>query len=133
MTHPDRPIIMLVDDDTDLLALLETALLAEGYAVDVRASAPSRQDIAAVDPSLIFLDVGLLEENGAALCRAIKEDFGPTLPVVLISGHDDDQLHQEAALAHADACLTKPFGHQVVRALAAYYAPVPASEDHPVR
>lgn len=127
MILPDRPLIMLVDDDTDLLLLLEATLLAEGYAVDARTDAPGRGDITAVQPSLLFLDVGLLEENGAALCRAIKEDFGATLPVVLMSGHADDQLHQEAALAHADACLTKPFGQQEVRALAAYYAPVPAA------
>lgn len=84
MPSPTRPVIMLVDDDADLLGLLRSTLEKEGYRVEARTSAPGRQDILDVDPSMIFMDVGLSEENGAALCRAIKEDLGASLPVVLM-------------------------------------------------
>src|SRR6185436_14321250 len=95
-THP--PTIMLVDDDEDLLSLMKTGFQKHGYAVDARTTAPRREDITDGDPAVIIMDIGLEDENGAALCRAIKRDARAIgTPVILISGHDDAELHQEAA------------------------------------
>lgn len=121
MTNPN-PTIMLVDDDQDLLHLMKASLENEGYVVETRTSAPSNADITAVDPALIFMDVCLNDENGAALCHALKHSgSGAKTPVILISGQDEDRLHQEAATSMADGCISKPFNMRLVKELANLY------------
>ena len=125
----ESPIIMLVDDDEDLLSLMKTGLEERGYRVDARTTAPRKEDITGLNPAVIFMDIGLRDENGAALCRAIKHDARATgTPVILISAHDDALLHQEAASGLADGCLRKPFSMEELHALAAQYAADPQAE-----
>ena len=113
---------MLIDDDQDLLSLMKTSLEQQGYLVEARTSAPCREDISDTSPAVIFMDICLENENGAALCRAIKKDALATgTPVILISGHDDDLLHEEAASGLADGCIGKPFQMAELHDLAAYY------------
>jgi CheY-like chemotaxis protein len=117
------PTILLVDDDQDLLALMTDVLEQHGYRVHARTDAPGNAEIAQIAPALIFMDIGLKNENGAALCHAIKRD-AQGIPVVLISGHDDAQLHQEATAGLADDRLHKPFTAEDLLELAARYAGV---------
>lgn len=126
MNSLQKTTIMLVDDDKDLLYMMKQSLEKEGYNVGSRTSAPGKKDIVDTHPAVIFMDVNLSGENGAALCRAIKHDAAASdTPVVLISGDDDDLLHQEAASGHADGCIGKPFRMEELNGLAAYYARVP--------
>ena len=121
MNTAAHPTIMLVDDDADLLGLLRSTLEKEGYTIDARTSAPRRQDIADVRPSMIFMDIGLSEENGAALCRAIKDDFGAALPIILISGMEEGTLKREADSCHADGYISKPVNPRLLLTLARHY------------
>ena len=114
---------MLIDDDEDLLALMKASFEHKGYTVDARTTAPRREEILGTRPAVIIMDVSLKGENGAALCHAIKQDPGAgRTPVILISGHDADLLHEEAASGHADGCVTKPFTMQELHDLAALHA-----------
>lgn len=125
MEHDPTPVILLVDDDQDLLDLMSQALAKDGHSVVTMNHAPSHQDIERVRPALIFMDVELGEENGAALCHAVKSDAELFGAVVLISGHTDDRLRTEADAGGADAFLAKPFSMKALREWANYYIPRP--------
>ena len=123
MQRTNPSIILLVDDDQDLLQLMKTTLEKDGHRVETRTTAPSHDDLVRLRPNIVFIDVELGTENGAALCYAVKHDAAAVGAVVLISGHADDLLRSEAAIGGADAFLAKPFNMQALRDWAAYYAP----------
>jgi len=115
------PTILLVDDDVDLLQLMKTTLEKDGHHVETLSDAPSHDDLVRLRPGLIFMDVELGTENGAAICHALKHDPSVGGPVVLISGHADELLRSMADIGGADAFLTKPFNMRALREQAAYY------------
>ena len=122
MSNAHIPCILLIDDDIDLLQLMKSTLEKDGFVVEAMSQAPSREDLRRLRPDLIFLDVEIGAENGAALCHSIKHDHEQARPVVLISGHAGDTLRSEAACGLADGFLAKPFSMRELREKAAYFA-----------
>ena len=61
-------------------------------------------------PVLALLDVGLPGISGYEVCHALKEEFGETMPVILVSS-SRTKAHDTAAglLIGADDYVTKPF------------------------
>lgn len=100
---------LVVEDETQMLRFLRTALSAQGYRV-VEAETAQAALIAVTthNPEIILLDLGLPDGDGIDLTRQIRE--WSRVPIIVISarGREDDKV---AALdAGADDYLTKPFG-----------------------
>lgn len=122
MAHAHPHPILLVDDDPDLLLMMKTGLENQGYDVLARESAPTRGEMSVLDPAVVFMDVNLHQENGAALCSAIKRDsHSQHPPVILISALGEGELRQNTEASRADGCLMKPFAMGSLLALAEYY------------
>lgn len=123
METNERPLIMVVDDDQDLLQAMSFLLDRFGYAVDARGTPPNWIDLQTTHPSLIFMDVELLGFNGVHVCKSIKENLANwKLPVVLTSAHSEVELEKEPHYCHADAILPKPFTSGAVKRLAEHFA-----------
>ena len=123
MATDQRPTIMVVDDDKDLLQAMSFLLKRFGFEVDAREKPPNWIDLQNVQPSLIFMDVELMRFNGVHVCKSIKENLADwKLPVVLTSAHSQAELEQEAHYCHADAILPKPFTTGAVKRLAEHFA-----------
>lgn len=123
MDTTERPTIMVVDDDRDLLKSLSFLLEHFGFKVDARETPPNWIDLQAVHPSLLFMDVEVKGHDGAQVCKSIKENLCDwNLPVVLISGHPEEQLEREAMDCHADAILPKPFTTGAFKRMAEHFA-----------
>jgi DNA-binding response OmpR family regulator len=82
-----RPVILVVDDEEDIVRLLDKALTAEGF----RVIAASRglealQCVKNHSPKLVLLDAMLPEIHGFEICKKIKSSkrFGH-IPVIMIS------------------------------------------------
>jgi len=103
------PLVLVVEDETQMLRFLRTALSAQDYRV-VEAGTSKEALVAATthNPELILLDLGLPDGDGIDLTRQIRE--WSHVPIIVISarGREGDKV---AALdAGADDYLTKPFG-----------------------
>jgi two-component system KDP operon response regulator KdpE len=103
------PLVLLVEDETQMLRFLRTALTAQGYRV-VEAGSCRDALVAATthNPELVLLDLGLPDGDGIDLTRQIRD--WSQVPIIVISarGREGDKV---AALdAGADDYLTKPFG-----------------------
>jgi CheY-like chemotaxis protein len=105
--RPDRPAILIVDDDAGMRRILEAMLTREGYevvqAVDGEAAlALARSRLL----GLIVIDLSMPRMGGGDFCRAYRE-HGGTAPIVLLTAANVDQ--EAAARYGADGYIAKPF------------------------
>ncbi len=106
-------VILIVDDDPKLNTLIGLRLKAAGYqAVAVRTAeealayfGPNRQEV-----DLVMLDIFLPDASGIALCRKLKEDPKTCdIPVIMLTGSNDEEHLQQAFDAGAVDYIEKPF------------------------
>jgi adenylate cyclase len=61
-------------------------------------------------PDLILMDVDMPVMDGMAACRILRADPATrSIPVIFLTGRDDDERHMEALLAGGDDFIAKPF------------------------
>lgn len=61
-------------------------------------------------PDLILMDVDMPAMDGMAACRLLRADpRTSSIPVIFLTGRDDDERHMEALLAGGDDFIAKPF------------------------
>jgi putative two-component system response regulator len=113
-----KPVILAVDDATDLLALMAKALSAD-YQV-ITASDPGtaiEKAFAAPRPDLILLDVEMPDVNGFEVCQALKaEAVTADIPVIFLTGKSEAQAQVEGFQLGAVDYITKPINAGVLRA-----------------
>ena len=109
--HANPTCVLVVDDDTQLLAILADVLKAAGYAVSTATNGrlgleACRQSM----PDLVVTDIAMPEMDGLTFIRQGKHEV-PSLPFIAISGGlvDSGASLEEATVIGASAALPKPF------------------------
>jgi two-component system KDP operon response regulator KdpE len=98
----------VIDDDMSIRRLLRSSLSERGYRVSVAASGEEGLDLAAGDPaSVVILDLGLPDMDGADVCRQLRG--WSDVPIVVLSARDQETEKVQALDLGADDYLTKPF------------------------
>ncbi|AOU99119.1 diguanylate cyclase response regulator [Acidihalobacter yilgarnensis] len=122
-----RPRILIVDD-SPTMCLAMSRLLAGDFEVVEANDGDAAWDIISSDASIqvVFTDLMMPAMNGFQLLRLIRESVHPRinqLPVIIITGHTDDERMQRRAM-HLGATdfITKPFDSLQLRARARSYA-----------
>lgn len=102
---------LVVDDDPGLLGLLTRLLELEDLDVTAVSSGEAALGVAREErPDLAILDVNLPGLSGYEVCRALRELYGPTLPILFVSGVRTEAYDRVAGLLlGADDYLVKPF------------------------
>ena len=101
--------IMLVEDELTLRQLFRCHLEDELPSIEImEASNASEalQKIGSQSPHLIFMDISLPGETGLELTRKIKKEH-PEIIVVIVTGYDLPEYHEEASRCKADYFFTK--------------------------
>jgi DNA-binding response OmpR family regulator len=99
--------ILVIDDDIDLLMLLERRLKQDQYEVDTAVSlAEAEELIPSFLPHLVLLDINVNGEDGRKLCYKIKQIYGESIKVIIMTGYDYNQVMP--VLFGADDLLSKP-------------------------
>jgi CheY-like chemotaxis protein len=85
--------VLLVDDNRDFLSSASGFLEREGLLVVGRATSGQQavQLAQSLQPDVVLLDVVLGEEDGFDVAQALSRAV-PSMPVVLISTHPEDDL-----------------------------------------
>jgi FixJ family two-component response regulator len=98
-----------VDDDFQIRESLESLLRSAEFSSAAFSSAEDAlQSGILEEASCLITDVRMPGMHGDELQRRLKRDY-PKLPVILISGHRDEQVRQSALSDGAVALLYKPF------------------------
>ncbi len=100
--------ILLIEDDASIRRLLQIALEASGFKVRHAVSGKEGKTEAAMhQPALVLLDLGLPDEDGQELLKALREWY--TRPVIVVSARDEETEIVRALDNGANDYLTKPF------------------------
>ena len=111
---PDRPRVLLVEDDAAVRRSLQLLLSGQGYEVRAYAGGSGlAQDPEALRADCLVADLLIPDGNAVTLLTQLR-DAGWQGPAVLISGHLTNEW-AERALAHGyAAAFAKPIGDSVL-------------------
>jgi two-component system alkaline phosphatase synthesis response regulator PhoP len=110
--------ILIIEDDSDIIELLEYNLTREGYRVEAaRSGEDGLQRAQSSPPDLIILDLMLPGTNGLEVCRALKKETRTDrIPVVMLTAKSDEADIVAGLELGADDYITKPFSPRVLLA-----------------
>ena len=109
--------ILVVDDDRDMVATLQTILSDEGHEVwGVYRAADVKVGLRQFDPDVVILDIGLPDGSGYSLAEEVRAGFGPNRPLLIaITGlYREDREKPVFKSIGFDHFLTKPFDVDVL-------------------
>jgi two-component system, OmpR family, response regulator len=102
------PLVLIVEDDPDISALVARYLGENGFETEIaRDGAAMDRRMAARRPDLIVLDINLPGEDGLSLCLRLRNAGGPPVVMVTAKGEDVDRIL--GLEMGADDYLPKPF------------------------
>ncbi|GAB2518595.1 response regulator transcription factor [Paramicrobacterium agarici] len=108
-------VVVIIEDDDDIRALVEVILTQAGFEVVPTATGIDGIDaVRRKDPDVVVLDVGLPDIDGFAVVRRLRE-FSQAY-VVMLTAHSDEVNVLQGLSAGADTYLTKPFRPRELRA-----------------
>jgi PAS domain S-box-containing protein len=102
----ERPLILHLDDDQDMLDITAAALQAEARVVKATDLATARAMLEVESPDVAILDLHLAEGSGLDLLPMLVDKNGLAVPTIIYSAHD---VSAEAA-SRVDAVLVKSRG-----------------------
>jgi len=108
---PDKPYILIVEDEPEIGRFLEASLAALEYKVELaKTGAEALKLSTAHPPDVVVLDLGLPDMDGKDIIRKLRD--WSRLPIIVLSARDQEAEKVEALETGADDYLTKPFGIQ---------------------
>ena len=103
-----KPSILVVDDEEDSRAALQTLLGAWGYATEVAAEGRQALERApSLRPSLVITDLLMPDMDGLSLMAALQQEM-PRVPVIILTGRATVDTAVTAMRQGAYDYLTKP-------------------------
>lgn len=113
--NESAPLIILADDDPSMRLILHHILIRDGYRV---LDASNGREVLRLHQDnhvdLVLLDAIMPEQDGFVTCRILKEQQ-PDLPVLMITGLNDDQSVEHAFRVGADDYISKPINWSILK------------------
>ncbi len=104
----NKPLILVVEDDTSIRNLMTTTLKAHDYRYLTASNGETAiLEASSHNPDIVLLDLGLPDMDGVAIIEKIRT--WSNMPIIVISARSEDTDKIDALDAGADDYLTKPF------------------------
>lgn len=107
----NKPVVLIVDDEPDVVTMWQRSLLMEGFDVLCAYDGISAVDMAEVDkPDLVLLDIMMPMMSGYDVCRQIKANpITEHIPVLCVTSAQNAEVRENVEAAGAQGLLIKPF------------------------
>ena len=106
---------LIVEDDADVLDLVSKYVRDRWPEAEIITAQTGKEALKAVDrshPDLLLLDIGLPDMKGWVVFRRVRATSD--IPVVIITGSEQDSDIGEFLKGEPDAYLTKPFAKKAL-------------------
>ena len=115
--------VLVVDDNLDAADTLVRLLKHLGHdAVSVYDGASAIEKIEAIQPNIVFMDIGMPEMDGYETARRIRsQSWGRSVMLAALTGWGQDQDRAKSAEAGFDLHLVKPVGFDRLETVLAQY------------
>jgi ligand-binding sensor domain-containing protein/signal transduction histidine kinase/DNA-binding response OmpR family regulator len=114
---PDKPLILLVEDNKDVHEYIHDNLLEEYSLLNAYDGIQGKDLALKYIPDLILTDVMMPEMNGYELCQFIKNDEKIChIPIIMLTAKASDVNQMEGFKMGADAYISKPFEINILKA-----------------
>jgi len=105
---PDRPLILVIEDEPGIRRFLRVSLDEEGYRlIEAQTGRQAMVMVKSRPPDVIILDLGLPDMDGVEIIDFVRS--WSKLPIIVLSARTKDLDKVEALDRGADDYLTKPF------------------------
>ena len=106
---PDKPLILIVEDDLQISQFLQSSLKASGYqTLSASTIAVGKQLLSEHKPALLLLDLNLPDGDGRDFIAYVRKNSD--IPILVISARQSEQEKVDCFNLGADDYLAKPFG-----------------------
>lgn len=122
MTEDNKPVVLVVDDQTTVVRVLGR-MLSEQYIVHVATTGERALEIAEEKlPDLILLDMVMPGMSGIEVCLKLKENPATHhIPVIFVTSMDDRHNEARGFKAGAADYISKPPSPEIVQARVAVH------------
>ena len=104
----NKPLVLVVEDDTPVRNLITTTLKTHEYRyLSAQNGASAVMEALSHNPDIVLLDLGLPDMDGVEIIQKIRS--WSNMPIIVISARTEDSDKIVALDAGADDYLTKPF------------------------
>jgi CheY-like chemotaxis protein len=110
----DRPLVLIVEDESDLRHLYAQALATSGFdVIEASNGLDAIQHTTAHSPDVVLMDLSIPVVDGWEATRLLKADSRTAhITVVALTAHDESGELQRAKQAGCDWFVPKPCGPQ---------------------
>jgi len=114
----DRPTILVVDDDTEIINYMRLLFSHDYRLITCLDADTALEEMRAEEPNIVLSDVMMPGKDGYELCQEIKQDIQLShIPVILVTAKITAENQVEGLTVGADAYVTKPFEPAILSAL----------------
>jgi EAL domain-containing protein (putative c-di-GMP-specific phosphodiesterase class I)/CheY-like chemotaxis protein len=104
-----EPVALVADDSADVRFLVRTALTTRGFAVHEATNGVEALTAAkALNPACVVLDVDMPGLSGIEVLRRVRQETGPGIAVVILTGSAGFEAKAQAYALGADDYIVKP-------------------------
>ncbi|BCY28748.1 response regulator [Flavobacterium okayamense] len=116
-SNTELPILLLVDDNASIREVIKD-IFSSNYQILEASNGKEALKLAQKEiPDCIISDVMMPEMDGFEFTKQIKSnELTSFIPVILVTAKTSEEAHLKALQNTADAFLTKPFNHEVLKA-----------------
>jgi len=128
-----RPTILAIEDEAAIRRLLKSCFDPEEFRlIEAETASDGVDQIAKKSPDVVILDLGLPDQDGLSVIETVRG--WSQVPIIILSGRDQEAIKVKCLEAGADDYVTKPFGvsellARVKVALRRTLMATPAGED----
>jgi signal transduction histidine kinase/DNA-binding response OmpR family regulator len=108
--HPDKPLVLIIEDNTEVRSYMMTTLAGAYNVVSAHDGESGIARAMELIPDLVITDVMMPVKDGLEVCRALKEEMKTShIPVIMLTAKADLESKIEGLESGADDYLPKPF------------------------